>query len=208
MTAHITHTEIVSVIDIFGYQSILEYFDKLPSDAKKIIDHYFDDEEKILSKNNIILRKRDGEKSQIDIKIPGTKKPGEMIDLKEKTNDSFLQFFSEEIQETIKNFGIKKIYYVGYIPIKRISIPHASVEGKWIIDHLTFPLGKDEYRIELKHSERFCDDALSIFTKLLQEVHLEPIKPPSKFKTLTECLLHDEKIKKELKEGAQRALKA
>jgi len=205
---HITHTEIVSLIDSDDYYSILKYFDKFPSNAEKHIDYYFDDKEGILSRNNIILRKRQksNDKFQTGIKIPNNKKPGEVFDLKDQTHDSFFKSFPEEIQKTIKRLGIKEIYYVGNLPTKRISIPCLAVEGKWIIDHVTFPLGNDDYRIELKHAKHLCGKASDIFNDVLQKNHLILVTPQPKLKKLFECMLEDEKIKKNLREGARKAL--
>lgn len=201
---HITHTEIVSVLDEYDYKALLEFFDVFPpSDAQEHFDHYFSDKEGLLAKHNITFRVRNKKGVfQIDLKIPSTQEPGGMIDLKvpisKESFESFKNnsFFPTEIEDVLKKLNIGKINYIGFVPTKRITVPCGSVEGKWVIDHSTFPLEKVEYRIELKHGKRFCKEAKDLFEKMLRQIDLQPFEPPSKFQILMNCLREDEKVKK------------
>ncbi len=212
--AHITHTEIVSLFDIYGYQTILKYFDKFPTDAQKHTDHFLSDREGFLEKNNITLRVREKENGifQIDFKLPDSKEPGGMIDIKEIISRGEFENlkngfpFSLAIQEALEklNLNRKNIFYTGYVKTKRITIPCESVAGKWVIDHSIFPVRKDEYRIELKHGREFCVQATDIFEKILQRTDVPLLIPPSKFKILADSLREDEKVKETIAENIKK----
>lgn len=165
------------------YEKLLTHFGVGRGSAKLQENHYFDDENFTLCSLGITFRVREKKGIlQIEMKIPqttgGKKEIPHPITSEEFENlkagtFTFALALPSKLSEELKKVGVGKLFYVGLLPTKRISIPALEVEGKFELDHSTLADGSDDFELEMEHSENLGQAARVMSQKTLDECGIE-----------------------------------
>lgn len=204
--------EIVCLLERDDYQTILQHFDVFQSDAKPQRNHYFTDPEGVLERNNLTLRVREkSDTFEIQMKIPKTESDDGMLEIRQIIPFQYFNeikegkvSFPDEICYALEHLGIKSVSYVGYADTKRIEKTYKEVEGAWMMDETSFPLGYTDYRLELEYEKNKGARAKELFSNLLRQKQIPEITPSSKFKVFMEKMREHEKIQTTLRNGAEK----
>jgi uncharacterized protein YjbK len=208
--------EIVSLLDQDNYRATLIHFDVFPSDAKPQTNHYFADPEGVLERNDITLRVREESGGlEVNLKIPLThSKDGGMLEIRKSISDSEFEVFKKreipfpkEIEDALEHLALESISYIGFAVTKRIKIAHKAVEGAWMIDETSFPLGYTDYRLELEHEKNYQHKARESMADVLKQTNTTFVVPVSKFKKFMEKIRENEKIVQTIRKGVEKTKK-